>query len=272
MRLIKECFGDRFSNNEIFDRLKISRRTGYRALGNDERIGKAPGRKPKISDHTIKEMIQYIDEEKCANVGNVWKHLAERFAPECNPKTVQDAVKKSGFKNNRSTVKLEPLLNLEISDNQPAPLDDQDALPAQSTPGQRMQGTPPFNDFHFQANQFDSDFQPTNAARDILNQSIDTAYESTLRHILKDACNRSSETEHLTLSYLCPHLTHQPAPQAPATVTTYRFQHHDDDTPASAKRAPRLAICRRCNIQYDRQENNMDNRHCLYHKGGSSPH
>jgi len=101
VRLVKDCFGDRFSNNEIFDRLKISRRTGYRALGNDERIGKAPGRKPKISDDTIKAMIDYIEAGGCNDVGNVWKHLAEKFATDCNPKTVQDAVKKSGFKNYR---------------------------------------------------------------------------------------------------------------------------------------------------------------------------
>ena len=102
VRLAKDCFGDRFSNNEIFDRLKISRRTGYRALGNDERIGKAPGRKPKIADAIIREMIDYIENGGCNDVGNVWKHLAEKFAPDCNPKTVQDAVKKSGFKNYRS--------------------------------------------------------------------------------------------------------------------------------------------------------------------------
>lgn len=102
VRLIKECFGDRFSNNEIFDRLKISRRTGYRALGNDERIGKAPGRKPKIMESTIKDMIEYIEAGGCNNVGNVWKHLAMKFAPDCNPKTVQDSVKKSGFTNYHS--------------------------------------------------------------------------------------------------------------------------------------------------------------------------
>lgn len=102
VRLVKDCFGDRFSNNEIFDRLKISRRTGYRALGNDERIGKSPGRKPKIMSDTIKDMIDYIESGGCNDVGNVWKHLAEKFAPDCNPKTVQDAVKKSGFKNYHS--------------------------------------------------------------------------------------------------------------------------------------------------------------------------
>ena len=106
VKIIKDCFGDRFSNNEIFDRLKISRRTGYRALGNDERIGKAPGRKPKITDETIKNMVEYIETGGCTDQGNVWRHLAERFAPDCNPKTVQDAVKKSGFKNNRSMLEL----------------------------------------------------------------------------------------------------------------------------------------------------------------------
>lgn len=117
VRLIKDCFGDKFSNNEIFDRLKISRRTGYRALGNDERIGKAPGRKPKISEDTIKDMIEYIEGGSCIDVGNVWKHLAERFAPDCNPKTVQDAVKKSGFKNSRSTT--EPPMRGHTSANTP---------------------------------------------------------------------------------------------------------------------------------------------------------
>lgn len=28
-----------------------------------------------------------------------------------------------------------------------------------------------------------------------------------------------------------------------------------------------MAVCRRCSVQYDRAENTMDNRHCLYHKG-----
>lgn len=314
VRLIKECFGDRFSNNEIFDRLKISRRTGYRALGNDERIGKAPGRKPKIAEETIREMIEYIENGGCNDVGNVWKHLAEKFAPDCNPKTVQDAVKKSGFKNYHSTlidnhislnifgltsfldnVKLEPLLNEPLPDNQMAPIEEDAAAEQlqqeQNSANEHAQQVEQAQQAeqmhreqqqqHQQQNVFDPALQhqtPPQSANDVLRDAISSAPEGHVRYVLHELTNRLPQAWQVAHQYLCSQF---PGPSAPPVAQmSAPPQIAGSPLPAAQLRSNgleageiintkgrRIAVCRRCNQHFDRAENTMESRSCLYHKG-----
>ena len=332
--LIKECFGDRFSNNEIFDRLKISRRTGYRALSNDERIGKAPGRKPKIMESTLNQIIEYLTNDGAKGVGNVWKHLAEKFAPDCNPKTVQDAVKKHGFNNYNSEllcpglaeisytdnpldplesfdlndflnlndssdsdcsiqgqVKLEPLLNLPLPDNQPAPAEEAAAAAAhleqneldqhaqQERQVQQAQQAQQVND----AQQvIDPTFhQHTHTGEDELGHAIRTASDAQVRFILHEVTARVPAAYSLAHSYLPsvvqPYTSRQSSAaqvahmgdsnQMPSTPGGFHGQVANSSL-SSAKR--RIAVCRRCNRQFDRAMNTMDKRECVYHKGKKS--
>lgn len=222
VRLAKDCFGDRFSNNEIFDRLKISRRTGYRALTNDERIGKAPGRKPKITEETIKEMIKYIEDGGCSDVGNVWKHLAEKFAPDCNPKTVQDAVKKSGFKNFTNQVKLDSLLQQTVPENQLAPNEEahQRELQAdhtEQTPHQLPHAQQPMH--HAHAAAIDPVFSQHTAPDDVLRGAIQTAPLEHIRWMLTECVLRLPEAASLTSQYLCPFAVSHAPPPPPITTT-----------------------------------------------------
>ena len=319
VRLIKECFGDRFSNNEIFDRLKISRRTGYRALGNDERIGKAPGRKPKIAEETIREMIDYIESGGCNDVGNVWKHLAEKFAPDCNPKTVQDAVKKSGFKNYHSessieyltpwlcstpsseedelsgssdNVKLEPLLQEQLPDNQMAPIEEDAAAEQlqqeqnanehaqqveQAQQAEQMQR----EQQQQQQNVFDPALHqtPPQSAHEILRDAINTAPEQHIRYVLHEITNRDPPAMQIAHQYLCSQFPAPPAPPVaqmsappplggnPLAPTQLRSNANPLEAEIINTKGRRIAICRRCAQHFDRAENTMESRNCLYHKG-----
>lgn len=290
VRLVKDCFGDRFSNNEIFDRLKISRRTGYRALGNDERIGKAPGRKPKIAEETIKQMIEYIEQGGCSDVGNVWKHLAEKFAPDCNPKTVQDAVKKSGFKNYQNQVKLDPLLDQQVPENQPAPNEEaeqhaqyalqQAAASVQTQPGSAMQQAQQGQQQHVPTDQqsmIDPAFHHApSAPEDVLRNAIATAPPDHIRMVLQDISSRFAEASQIASAYLCPFASHYPSLPLPVAHMGASQMHHSLHVPSPHSAAQdhkrRLAICRRCGQQYDRAENTMEKRECLYHKGKVGRH
>lgn len=301
VRLVKDCFGDRFSNNEIFDRLKISRRTGYRALGNDDRIGKAPGRKPKILDSTVKEMIEYIESGGCSDVGNVWKHLADKYAPNCNPKTVQDAVKKSGFRNYHSSVKLEPLLNEQLPDGGAPGADDEgdptdhqlqeDAAAAQQRAQQVDQAQQAerahreqqaqqqhHHHHHQQQQQQQSVFDPAlqhQTPQDYLRHVIATFPQDFVRYVLNDLVGRNQEAMILAHHHFssAPYAVQHSntAPMAQLAVSTQpnlnALQVSPLATPHAQGTKRRVATCRRCGLQFDRAENKMENRECLYHKG-----
>lgn len=320
VRLIKDCFGDRFSNNEIFDRLKISRRTGYRALGNDERIGKAPGRKPKIMDSTIREMIEYIEAGGCKDVGNVWKHLAERFAPDCNPKTVQDSVKKSGFTNYHSMicvqsseqqisdttyaidqVRLEPLLNEQVPENQPAPVEEEAAAVARELEHERAQQIDPSMQQDQGQRQAQNEPTPQSAIDPVFQQqhgaqeglliqnlrlALPSAPDENIRYLIHELLGQMPETAHFMQPYLIPaaHASNprpaQPSHAAPAVAQMTASAQAISDSPLRQIQSHgpggsisvigqkrRLAVCRRCERQYDRSINTMGTRECLYHKG-----
>ena len=305
--LVKECFGDRFSNNEIFDRLKISRRTGYRALGNDERIGKAPGRKPKIAEDTIREMIEYIEAGGCNDVGNVWKHLAEKFAPDCNPKTVQDAVKKSGFKNYHSqyfafyrksqtvlngctgTVKLEPLLNEPVPEGQMAPIEEDAAAEQlqqerehaeQSQQIEQAQQAEQIQREQQQQDVFDPALQqpqpPQATHQELLRDAINSAPEQHIRYVLHEVTNRFQPAFQVAHQYLCSQFSAPTAPpvaqmSAPAPMVASPLPQLRSNAVESPDiintKGRRIAVCRRCSQHFDRAENTMESRSCLYHKG-----
>ncbi|KAI9722486.1 MAG: hypothetical protein M1828_004733 [Chrysothrix sp. TS-e1954] len=292
VKLAKDCFGDRFSNNEIFDRLKISRRTGYRALGNDERIGKAPGRKPKIAEITIKEMIDYIENGGCNDVGNVWKHLAEQFAPNCNPKTVQDAVKKSGFRNLRSEVKLEPLLEQQLSDDQLAPVEE-DELAARQLQAQQQeeearqaqeaqqveqaQEAQRVEQARQEQQQAAIDPQFQQQPQDTLREQIETSPPETIRYVLHHLVAQLPDAFQIALQFFDPYApasANPPVAQMGSsgsyTDALQNFHTMSADTPDSGGGRRKIVVCRRCDQAFDRQDNTMENRHCLYHKGRSS--
>ena len=301
MQLIKDCFGDRFSNNEIFDRLSISRRTGYRALRNDDRIGKAPGRKAKIGEDTITKMIEYIESGGCAGVGNVWKHLADRFAPDCNPKTVQDAVKRRGFQNRRDTVSLEPLIDpaLEgvVEDDLQSPCMPDQHISSQPLPSQNQQ-LPQSDPQALADAAFDQQMEDS-----AMEGAIESLSEFQTRYVLRMICNRLPQASQLFTQYFFeasdfmpppPSNVEEPLAALPRSDLPSQFQpvieqqigqqlgqqmehqlgqqieepmEQQMSTFESRPRRQRMAICRRCQQTFDRVDNTMENRRCLYHKG-----
>lgn len=107
---------------------------------------------------------------------------------------------------------------------------------------------------------------------DILYAHVQNMPDAHIRYTLWEICRNSDEAAQMAASILNIH-AFQPSGMPHAQMNAQQMmqmpQTLNGQADASQQgRRPRLAICRRCNQQYDRAENTMSNRSCLYHKGG----
>ena len=189
----------------------------------------------------------------------------------------------------QDNVKLEPLLNEQLPENGMAPIEEDAAAEQlqqeqnQATQhAQQVEQAQQAEQIHReqqqQQNVFDPLLQqqpPQQSAQDILRDAIQSAPEQHIRYVLHEVTNRFPNAMQVAHQYLCSQF---PAPAAPPVA------HMAGPGPLAGSPLPpqlrsnisqeilttkgrRVATCRRCNQHFDRAENTMESRNCLYHKG-----
>ena len=195
-------------------------------------------------------------------------------------------------------MKLEPLLNEPLPDNQMAPIEEdaaaeqlqqeqerddehaqqveqaQQAEQIQREQQQQQQQQPP-------PSVFDPALQqqaPHQSANDVLREAISSAPEGHVRFVLHELTGRLPQAWQVAHQYLCSPPLPQAGPpvaqmSAPPQIASSPLPPHQlrsnglESGEIINTKGRRIAICRRCNQHFDRAENIMESRNCLYHKG-----
>lgn len=198
-------------------------------------------------------------------------------------------------------VRLEPLLAEQVPENQPAPVEEEAAAVARELEQERAQQIDPAIQQEQGQRQTQNEATPQSSIDPVFQQqpnatenltvhnlraTVMSAPEEYVRWVLQDLVARSSDATQAVQMYLVPN-AHAANPQpaqashaapavaqmtAPAQIVQEsphrQIQPHGQGGSTSViGQKRRLAVCRRCERQYDRSENTMDTRECLYHKG-----
>lgn len=120
-----------------------------------------------------------------------------------------------------------------------------------------------------QQQAIDPVFQQTTS--EALRNAIGGAHDQHVRFVLHEICSRYSDAASLATSFLCSFPQPVPAPSIQhmqvMQMEDSLQEHQIPIQQISGRSKLRLAVCRRCGRHYDRAENTMKTRECLYHKG-----
>lgn len=91
------------TNAEIFRRVGVSNSNGYRYLRNepekdlDEKTKPGRGRKRKLDETVVKQVIHEIDKQPAGEKTKSWEELCKHAAVEVTPITLKRAVENAGY-------------------------------------------------------------------------------------------------------------------------------------------------------------------------------